>query len=752
MMMTKQSITPRAVYLVSATAASLLFSGIAAAAVGETVSLEEIIVTAQKRAEKIQDVPVAITVATQEQLERDQIYSLTDLQRITPALEVSQTAGGETTGGGRIRGIGTNVFNPSAAGSVAIVIDQVPQGNVSFPQVFDLTQVEVLRGPQGTLFGQTASAGVINMNTAAPDPTEFSAKVGFDYSDKGTAGSRFGQSVVRGSINMPTGDASAVRLSAFYKSETGLQRNVYLNRDNKITDVSFRARYLIEPSDAWKVTLTGELHRDDKDGVNFFVLAKAPTNPGSAAAQAACGLTNIKESAQEYCSARMSTTEIDNMGLSSLIEWTGDSVAFTSVTGYREKEERNPYLDFTRTVGVPSATQQRTRFDSDQLSQEFRLGSVGDNVFNYTTGVFLSRFNYKALPLENLPFGVNTLPVGFGVCTFTGTFCVVPTTFTNQKSKVSSESVFADLSYGFDNGWTVFGGLRYTHQKTELGTGINGPITNNQSVTDSNVSGRLGARWKPSESVMFYTSLARGFKGSVLEVNANPGVATVRLNPEIPLSVELGTKISLLDDRLALDMNVFHNSVKDYHAQESVLVNTQLTSVSKNISKVVSKGFEIDLIGAVGDNLSFNAGYLFNSVKYPSGFKGNDGNDIGGMQLVYSPKHKLTLSGEYAQAVGARVEAFLSVNAVYKSDLLLDARTSPAYTYPSHATLGASIGMRSPDGKWTASVFGRNLTDENEPTAYLANSFAGAPDGGVRAWPVGGLTVRQVGISMDMRF
>ena len=126
------------------------------------ITLEEIIVTAQKRAESLQDVPIAITVTTQEQIQRDQIYSLSDLQRTTPALEINQTFGGET-GGGRIRGIGTNVFNQTAEGSVAIVVDGVPSGNVPNPQIFDVAQIEVLRGPQGTLFGQTASAGVIGI-------------------------------------------------------------------------------------------------------------------------------------------------------------------------------------------------------------------------------------------------------------------------------------------------------------------------------------------------------------------------------------------------------------------------------------------------------------------------------------------------------------------------------------------------------------------------------------------------------------
>lgn len=115
---------------------------------------DTITVTARKREENLIDVPLAVSVATREQLARDQVYTVTDLQRVTPALEVSQTSGGEVNGGARLRGLGTGVFNASVSPSVAFVIDQVPQGNVTFPVLFDLGQVEVLRGPQGTLFGQ----------------------------------------------------------------------------------------------------------------------------------------------------------------------------------------------------------------------------------------------------------------------------------------------------------------------------------------------------------------------------------------------------------------------------------------------------------------------------------------------------------------------------------------------------------------------------------------------------------------------
>lgn len=721
----------------------------AAQAQGTASLLEEIVVTAQRREQSLQEVPIAITVATEEQLKRDQIYSLTDLQRVTPALEVSQAFGGESTGGGRIRGVGTNVFNPTATGSVAIVVDQVPQGNVSFPQLFDLAQVEVLRGPQGTLFGQTASAGVINMTSAAPDPAAFGLKFGINYSDKGTLGSKFGQSVVDGAVNLPVSDNSAFRFAAFFKREEGLQRNVYLNRDNQIDDLSFRARYLLKPTDTVSVNLIADYNRDDKDGVNFFSLAKAPTNTASAGVQAACGVT-ITEAAQEYCSARMPEEHIRNYGVSALVDWTLGSNTLTSVTGYRDKRIEQPYLDYTRAVGVPLAVDQQIRYLSNQLSQELRLTSGGDSALEYVTGVFFSQFHYKSEPMR-LPYGVPSAPVGFSVCTASGTFCPVPPSFSNQEIKVASQAVFVDLTYKLADAWSTFGGLRYTRQQTDAKIGTNGSVPNSDGIDNNNVSGRLGLRWRPSEQAMIYTSVSQGFKGSLMEVNSNPQVAPVKLKPEIPTSIELGTKISLLDNRLAVDANVFHTKVKDFHAQESVFVGTQLVSVSRNIAEIKSQGIELDVLGKPVTGLSVNAGYLYADIKYPSGFVGDDGSNLGGQQFIWSPKHKFTLSSEYSTDL-RKFEGFITLNGVYKSDLRLAARGGSAYVYPSHVTVGGSLGLRDPDGHWSVSLFGRNLTNEHEPTAYLANTFAGALDGGVRAWPAASLTVREVGLSLSYSY
>ena len=174
---------------------------------------DTIMVTARKREENLVEVPLAVTVATQEQLSRDQIYNVNDLQRVAPALEISQTSGGETNGGGRLRGLGTGVFNPSVASSVALVIDQVPVGNLNFPLLYDLAQVEVLRGPQGTLFGQGASAGVLNITTRRPEFDAVTVNGSMDWADKGTAGSEVGELVFNGGLNLPLASNMAARLS-----------------------------------------------------------------------------------------------------------------------------------------------------------------------------------------------------------------------------------------------------------------------------------------------------------------------------------------------------------------------------------------------------------------------------------------------------------------------------------------------------------------------------------------------------------
>ena len=237
-----------------------------------------IIVTARLRNESLLEVPLAVTVATGEQLARDQVYTLTDLQRITPALQVNQGFGGDINGGAGLRGIRTQAFNPSVAPSVAVVLDQAAAGNVNFPILHDIAAVEVLRGPQGTLFGQGASAGVLNISTVAPRIGEFKANFNLDYADDGTAGSESTEIVARGGLSFSLGDKAAVRIAGFYKQEVGLRTNTFLNLDDERNEYAIRGRLLFEPTETITVHLIADYAETTEDGVNFFSVMGAPTS------------------------------------------------------------------------------------------------------------------------------------------------------------------------------------------------------------------------------------------------------------------------------------------------------------------------------------------------------------------------------------------------------------------------------------------------------------------------------------------
>lgn len=193
---------------------------------GAATTTDTIVVTAQRRTEKVTEVPISITVADNKQLERQQVNTMNDLNRIAPSLEIQSAPGQNTGGGGSIRGIGTQTFNAGAVASVGVVVDQVSQGNANISDLFDVARIEVLKGPQGTLFGLTTSAGVINITTNKPDFKGFSARIRTEDSGAGVAGSTSGNQIFQGVVNVPLASNAAIRVSGFGNLRQGPDRDV----------------------------------------------------------------------------------------------------------------------------------------------------------------------------------------------------------------------------------------------------------------------------------------------------------------------------------------------------------------------------------------------------------------------------------------------------------------------------------------------------------------------------------------------
>ena len=512
---------------------------------------EEIVVTARKRAESLIEVPLAVSVATGAQLARDQIYNITDLQRITPALEISQTSGGETNGGGRLRGVGTGVFNPSVSSSVAFVIDQVPVGNLSFPQLYDLGQVEVLRGPQGTLFGQGASAGVINISTVAPSTDKIGVTGSVLFANKGTGGSEVGELVVNGAVNVPFGEKFAIRYATQYKRETGLQRSATTGKDNVIEDFGVRVRALLKPSDTFTVNLSGEYAKEVSAGQTFFAIAVTPNSTvpfgppggtlgglstGAFLSTTGCNMPVIDARAEYYCEAIPTSLSLEIGGFSAVIDAElSANLSLTSVTGYRERSFVQNSRDFSRILPNQAARQERTQEDSRGFSQELRLNYTSD-AFNLIGGVFYNDFRFDRVPTGAGPytFGVNTQGnrIGFSVCPASGIgFCPVGTGFTKETTTNRTIAGFADATINLSQQFDLFGGLRYTDYRNTTGVGTNTLVpTSIFQTNENNLSGRAGLSFKPNSNTNIYASYSRGYKPSA--VGTNPAGALFQLGCE----------------------------------------------------------------------------------------------------------------------------------------------------------------------------------------------------------------------------
>jgi iron complex outermembrane recepter protein len=727
-----------------------------------------IIVTARLRSERMVDVPIAVSVTGAEQLSRDQVYTLTDLQRITPALQVSPSFGGDINGGAGLRGIRTQAFNPSVHPSVAMVIDQAAAGNVSFPILHDIAQVQVLRGPQGTLFGQGASAGVLQISTMAPRIGEFAANFNLDYADDGTAGSESTEIVVRGGVSIPLGSMAALRVAGFFKEEVGLRTNTFLNLDDNNREFALRGRLLLEPSSSVKIHLIADYAETRENGVNFFSPTLAPQStepfgpPGGTRGRLslnnliACGVTEdrINPRARFYCEDVQSRESRSILSLTGIVEAElTDRLTFTSVTSYRDMTVNSPNRNFSvRAIGF-AARDENLRDDYRQITQEMRFGYKGDG-FDLVAGGYFADFSYGQSPLDpSLPFR-DTRPgfrTGFSVCQPNGSACNVPVTFVRETADNRTFALFADATVDLSDQLELFGGVRYTNYRNDSSFGVNTlNATDFDGLTETNLSGRIGLSYQPSANTTVYGSYARGYKPSALAFPGNPGQPFIRLGAEENSAFEVGAKTII--GKVELDANIFYMNVANFQGQESIQVNGELVSQARNIGTVKSYGFEVMASGQITENLSLSGGYQFNPVTYPDGLIGDDGIDLSGQQVLAAPKHKFVLSGEYVQPLSGRLEAFASTNIVFKSAIRLANRDTNRFVFPAGETINLRFGVRDEEGRWTASVFVRNLTQNREPSAYLPMNFAGADDISARGRPIAGLTTRVVGASFGFSF
>lgn len=702
-------------------------------------SMSDIIVTAQRRQEKVTEVPISITVASQKQLERQQVNNLNDLNRVAPALEIQSAPAQNTGGGGSIRGIGTQSFSPGAVASVGVVVDQVSQGNANISDLFDVSRIEVLKGPQGTLFGLTTSAGVINITTNAPDPTEFSGRVRTELSDVGTAGSKYGQQVVQGVINVPVSATSALRVSGMANTRQGVNRNAVTGDWNDVNRYALRGRFLWNAREDLTVNLIGDWSKGSVDnGGDFFTFVS--NTPANTALLNSCGITP-GEGNQTYClgSANGFSSRTKGWGGSAQVDYDAGPIALTSITAYRKNESSTTGGNIYRADSLASKLQSGPTGTNIRLfTQEFRASSPSNSTFEYTVGAFYSNQKTVQQP-ERFTISV-TLPNGF---------VIRPVDSPGALNEITDESlaIFGQGTLHATDRLRLILGGRYTAgrlslDRTDAGTGAG----SFQILNVDKISWRTGIQYDIDRSLMAYATASRGFKGGQIAVPTAPLLPYV-VQPEIPMSYEAGMKATLFGGAV-LDFSVFYSKIKNFQAQECIVnpVTAQLVCAQTNIDGVKTRGAEVNLFGQISDRLSMNTGFIYTKATYPGSFIGNDGTNIGGSQLAYSPRYKFTLSGEYEQPLTGGLNAFLAADTIWKSRVRYQNTSTRAETFRPHWTVGGRLGVRSDDERYSAGVFVRNLFNVHEPSLLQSNFGSGV--GAI----YGPQSFRQVGLQLDAKF
>jgi iron complex outermembrane recepter protein len=724
----------------------LLSAATAAVAADNTTAgtLDEIVVTAQKKTESIQSVPVSITLVSEDELAREGVNTLSDLTRASASLEFAAPGTSSVGGGGYIRGIGTNSFGYSAQASVGVVLDGVVLGNTHVLSLFDLARVEVLKGPQGTTFGNSVSAGVINITTNAPDPSKTAFGFQSEYASK-SAGSDYGRYMIRAYGNLPLSETTAIRVTAHSETEDGVFHNTTTGADSGRVDDGFRVRLLSKPSDDLTINLIADYNRTTEHDHNALQYRIAPSGSTLAAALAACGVTPGEKNF-ENCSSYHDTSYEQVKGVSAQIDYNFGSSTFTSITSFRSRDTAtqgdiltipeaawqglppptNLGLDEIAPGWGPSGPQTHAK---SQWSQEFRIASNPGAKLEYVAGLFA--LGYKDDVNEGGVVGL-FLPVPLSP-TATAIPCFIGTCFQNELPNdtlalvhTRDTAAFGNITYHFSDTTRGIAGLRYTKSTVSESITID-PTQPFQSISvdASKFSYRLGVQHDLSSRSMVYGTVSSGYKGPQISDALSSGLPLSGVNPEIPTSYEVGFKTSAFDNRLAIDADVFYTTIKDYQGQ-LCLPNAQqtITCTPTNVDGVVTKGVEVDIFGNPVKGLTLNLSGIYNPATYPSGYTGSDGTDLGGTQLTRAAKEKITFSSEYATPITSRgTELVVGADATWRSAVSIYPSASPLFIESSGTIVNARVGLKFNQG-WSVYLFGRNLGSTAFPRDFFPTPFA----------------------------
>ncbi len=666
------------------------------------IAVEEITVTAQKRREKLQDVPVSVTALDQESLAALNVVSVTTLQAAVPNIVVSDAFGANTVVA-YIRGIGTVNSAFSSDPAVGIYVDDVYLSrslgaNTDF---FDVKRVEVLRGPQGTLYGSNSPAGAIKIVTVKPDLTS-----GFKVKAEATAGS-YNERDLNLAVNLPiVDDKTAARLVIMSRSHDGYQTNlVDGSKTDTLDNLGVRLHLLTKLTDRWDLLLSADDLRSrivPKQFVSFY----------DAGSKGTVDLFNTPGfNKRDFYSKMTRYDNLDNQGFTANLHGRFEGADFRSISAYRNlTEEVNQ--DIAGTVLDRFAVHQR--LNNNQFTQEFNLsGERGP--LNWLAGAYFMREKNDFLWNVNYLQFLNPVPPS----------PLAPNYQLFDQIK-NSWALFTQESWKVTDRLTLTGGLRWTQetkdfhvtgysQTGQVDTGVPGvppgtPIPGfdvRQKQTWSAPQWRLATDYKLTKDALAFVSAARGFRSGGYNGNARSLAEAIAppFAPEFVTTYEVGAKTEWFGRRLRFNPTYFQSVYKD---QQLAFLNTGgAFGTSTADSKISGWEFETLLTPVKGLKLFANLGTLrgeITSTNSPPPFL-----------FAPDPKYNYTVGFDYTRPAGNGMNWFVGANNFKTASYNLANNHDPLRVIPAHSNLGARVGLASDNGRWKLELIGNNLRNAYWP-------------------------------------
>lgn len=665
-----------------------------------SAELNTVTVTAQKRTQSAQDVPIAMTALSGRTLDVHRVQGLQDLARLTPGLLVSAFSQANPTIA--IRGVSNTFSQIGVNKPVGVFVDDVfiPRNSAASFELFDLESVAILKGPQGTLFGRNVTGGAIVITTRRPDPDRFAVE------GEITAGN-YGERQAKGLVNVPVGEHAAIKLSASSRQRDGIGRDRLTGRvQDDIDSQNFRAQAVVRLAPGLDATLSAD-YGEDSNG----------------------GRTLSSDTLGDDGDVRTSELGVDQdyqrtiKGASAKLAWRLANGEVTSITAWRQSASSEKYSGVGASYTLLTSGSQSITSDADDIttfSQEVRYASPKWKRGNIVTGLYFSDEDGKRR------LGVDGLAARTGA--------LASATMADQRVDSRSMGVFADGVLHLAPTLDLTLGARYTRDRkrgslvrSDLLRPANSFSAGDLSHTWSETTPRAVLSWRPRAGVMTYASATRGFTSGGFNADAS-SVAAFRtpFNPETVDNYEAGVKSQWLNNRVRMNASLFRMKYRD----KQELVNNTLTGIVAifNAGKATVDGSEIELAWKPAPWLDLSANMAYLDGRYDHFVLGTVNNS--GNPMSNSPRRQAGVAADlrYPVSFGYLVG---SASYAWKDTYNTGAANDPNLQLPAFGLANLSAGIESSDGGWRLMAWVKNANDTDylltRSTQVVRARYAGEP-------------------------